>query len=41
MDGWVAEAQNYLKNVAKATDKEINVMLNELYQDGYFDYKLR
>lgn len=40
MDGWVAEAQNYLKNVAKATDKEINDMLNELYQNGYYDYKL-
>lgn len=40
VDGWVAEAQNYLKNVAKATDKEINDMLNELYQDGYYDYKL-
>lgn len=40
VDGWVAEAQNYLKNVAKATDKEINDMLNELYQNGYYDYKL-
>lgn len=40
VDGWVAEAQSYLKNVAKATDKEINDMLNELYQNGYYDYKL-
>lgn len=40
MEGWVAEAQNYLKNIAKATDKEINDMLNELYQNGYYDYKL-
>lgn len=40
VDGWVAEAQNYLKNVAKATDKEINDMLNKLYQNGYYDYKI-
>ena len=40
VDSWTTEAQDYLKNVAKATDKEINDMLNELYQDGYYDYKL-
>lgn len=39
MDG-VEEAKDYLSNTAKATDKEIETMLNELYQDGYYDYKL-
>jgi hypothetical protein len=34
------EAKDYLSNTAKATDKEIETMLNELYQDGYYDYKL-
>ena len=38
--GWVEEAKDYLSNTAKATDKEIETMLNELYQDGYYDYKL-
>ena len=40
VDGWVEEAKDYLSNTAKATDKEIETMLNELYQDGYYDYKL-
>ena len=39
--GWAAEAQNYLlRMLQRRTDKEINDMLNELYQNGYYDYKL-
>ena len=36
----VAEALYYLMNVANATDKEIIDKLYELYQNGYYDYKL-
>lgn len=40
VDGWVEEAKDYLGNTIKATDKEIETMLNDLYKDGYYDYKL-
>lgn len=40
VDGWCTQAEHFLKNTAGLSDKEITDLLDELYQDGYYSYKL-
>lgn len=40
VDGWRTKAEDFLKSTAGLSDKDIGNLLDELYADGYYSYKL-